>query len=373
MQIPLFKIYSDENDIASVTEIIRSGMYWAIGPLVSELEKRINEYLGSHYCVVFNSGTSALHALMLAYNLGNGDEIIVPSFTFIATANSALFVHAKPIFADIESQTFGLDPGDVLERISKKTKAIIPVHYGGCPAQISALRDIANDHNILLIEDAAESFGSTYHGKMTGTFGDSAMLSFCQNKVITTGEGGGIVTDSKEIYEKLLLIRSHGRLDDKDYFSNAKAGDYVSLGYNTRLSNIQAALGVAQLAKVEKIILKRETVARYYIENLKEIPEIILPQVFPNTRNVFQLFSIRVKQGLRDKLIDFLKSKGISSKVYFSPVHLTHFYKDVLQHRVHLPKTELISNEILSLPIYPTMTEEEQNYVVDTVKTFFGS
>ena len=169
--------------------------------------------------LTFNSGTSALHALLLSYGIGPGDEVIVPSFTFIATANAPKFVGAKPVFADIEDITFGLDPRAVEAKITPKTKAIIPVHYGGFPCKIRELKKIADDHGIMLIEDAAEAFGASVKGKMVGTFGDSAIMSFCQNKIITTGEGGAVVTDNKELYERMKLIRSHGRPDTVDYFS----------------------------------------------------------------------------------------------------------------------------------------------------------
>ena len=373
MEIPLFRIYFDDRDIEAISDVIKSGMNWAVGHSINAFEKKIVEYFGCSYCVVFNSGTSALHALLLAHEIHNGHEVIVPSFTFISTANAPLFVKAKPILSDIELKTLGLDPDSVVEKISPKTKAIIPIHYGGCPAQISALKEIADDHNLLLIEDAAESFGATLNGQMTGTFGDSAMLSFCQNKVITTGEGGAIITDSKDVYTKLLLNRSHGRLDDRSYFTSAFSSEYVDLGYNFRLSNINAALGLSQLEKVEKIISMRLKVAQYYIEKLRDVNEIILPFIPSNGKHVFQLFSIRIKHGYRDELIDFLRSKGIMSKIYFSPVHLTYFYSKVLGYKEQLPITESISKEILSLPIYPTMTVEEQDYVVNMIKRFFGT
>ncbi|KDE54370.1 DegT/DnrJ/EryC1/StrS aminotransferase family protein, partial [Methanoculleus sp. MH98A] len=201
-KIPLFKMYWDEDDVSAVSEAIRSGMNWAVGPNVSKFEEEIANYIGTKYCLTFNSGTSAIHAALLAHGVAPGDEVIVPSFTFIATANTPQFVGAKPVFADIEETTFGLDPEDVVERITPKTRAIMPVHYGGCPCRIQELREIADDHDLLLIEDAAEAFGASIRGRKVGTFGDSAMMSFCQNKVITTGEGGAIVTDSREVYEK---------------------------------------------------------------------------------------------------------------------------------------------------------------------------
>lgn len=369
--IPLFKIYYEDDDINSVKKAIELGMYWAIGPSIEQFEKLIAEYFGVKYCTVFNSGTSALHAALTSHGIQSGDEIIVPSFTFIATANAPLFVQAKPVFADIEPVTFGLDSEDVSEKITQKTKAIIPVHYGGCPAQIQALKEIAEDNGILLIEDVAESFGSKINGKMTGVFGDSAMLSFCQNKVITTGEGGAIITNSKDLFKKLLLFRSHGRLDDGDYFSNAYASEYIELGYNFRMSNLTASLGISQLSKVEKIINMRINVAQNYLDRLKNINDILLPNVPENGRHVFQLFSIRTNESFRNDLITFLKSKGISSKIYFSPVHQTHFYKTVLKYDVQLPVTETISKETLSLPIYPTMTVEEQDYVIEMIQRFF--
>ncbi|MFW9995581.1 MAG: DegT/DnrJ/EryC1/StrS family aminotransferase [Candidatus Odinarchaeota archaeon] len=373
MKIPLFKIYHDEHDVESVSSVIKSGMQWAIGPSVKQFEQLITQYLGIDYCVTFNSGTSALHAILLAHSIHKGDEIIVPSLTFIATANAPLFVGARPVFADVDQQTLGLDPDQVLGKVTSKTKAIIPVHYGGCPAPIQALKEIADDHNLILIEDAAESFGAKIDDQMTGTFGQSSMLSFCQNKIITTGEGGAIVTNSKEIYQKLRLIRSHGRMDDSNYFTSAISGDYVELGYNFRLSNINAALGVSQLQKVEPIISMRQKAAHYYIENLKTVEEIILPFLPSNIRHVFQLFSIRVKNGRRDALIDFLRKRGIMTKVYFSPVHLTHQYKNVLGYTDHLPVTESIAKEILSIPIDPAITEKELNYVIASIKSFYES
>lgn len=187
-KIPLFKIYWDKEDIKAVTEAIKGGMNWAVGSNVEKFEKMIAKYIGAKYCVVFNSGTSALHATLLAYGIKEDDEVIVPSFTFIATANAPLFVGAKPVFADIEEETYGLDSEDVKEKITKKTKAIIPIHYGGCPCKIMELREVADDHNLILIEDAAESLGARIGDKKVGTFGDSTMLSFCQNKIITTGD-----------------------------------------------------------------------------------------------------------------------------------------------------------------------------------------
>ncbi len=261
MQVPLFQIFWNDDDIDRIRDVIRRGMFWTTGPDVERFERAIGDYIGVKYCTTFNSGTSALHAGLLANRIHAGDEVIVPSFTFIATANAPLMVGAKPIFADIKREDLGLDPEDVQEKITRNTRAILPVHYGGCPCSIEALREIATDHNLLLFEDAAEAFGARVRGTGVGTFGDLAMFSFCQNKIITTGEGGAIVTDSKDLDERLRLIRSHGRQEQGNYFSSTECGDYVALGFNFRMPDILACLGLSQLESVDKIIEMRRRCA----------------------------------------------------------------------------------------------------------------
>ena len=373
MKVPLFRIFWDDEDVRAVNEVIKRGMYWTTGPQSKEFERMIAEYIGTKYAVVFNSGTSALHAAVLAHNIKEGDEAIVPSFTFIATANALLFAGARPVFADIESKTLGLDPEDVKEKITGRTKAIIPIHYGGSPCLIRELKEIAEDHNLILIEDAAESFGAKIKNKKVGTFGDSAMLSFCQNKVITTGDGGAVVTDSREIYEKLKLIRSHGRLEDTDYFSSWKRMDYVTLGYNYRMSDITAALGIVQLEKVDKIIQMRRKNAGYMNNKFSKMKNILPPKSpYDYYFHVYQMYTVRVRQRTRDDLAKYLADEGIATKVYFYPVHLTHFYKNELNYECKLPVTEEMSRQVLTLPMYPSLTTEEMDYVVEETKAFFS-
>lgn len=369
-KIPLFKIYWDEEDIQGVTDAIKSGANWAIGSNIETLETMIADYVGTKHALVFNSGTSALHANLLAYGFKGSDEIIVPSFTFIATANTPLFVGAKPIFADIEDKTYGLDPQDVKEKITKKTKAILPIHFGGCPCLIRELKEIAEDNNLVLIEDAAEALGARIGNKNVGTFGDSAILSFCQNKIITTGEGGAIVTDSRNLYEKLKLIRSHGRLETSNYFTSTEIMDYITLGYNFRMSNITAALGIAQLKKADKIIEMRRKNAKYLTSQIKKHIKEITIQDLPNDYyHVYQMCTIRVDH--RDELMKYLADNSIMTKVYFPPTHLTHFYRNELGYNVKLPVTEEISGQILTLPMYPTITKEEMNYIVEKIESFY--
>lgn len=371
MKVPLFRIYWDEDDVRAVDEVIRGGMYWTTGPKTKEFERNIAEYLGRKYAVVFNSGTSALHAALLAHRIKVG-EVVVPSFTFIATSNALLMAGLKPVFADIEEKTFGLDPESVEAAITNKTKAIIPVHYGGSPCMIRELRDLAEDHEVLLIEDAAESFGAKIGTDKVGDFGDSAMISFCQNKVMTTGEGGAVVTDSQDVFERLKLVRSHGRLDNMDYFSTWKEMDYVVLGYNYRMSDVTAALGISQLKKIDRLIQMRRRKASRLTRGLEKLKSVIPPRPFKDYHPIYQMYTVRMEKGrgARDKLASYLGEKGISAKVYFYPVHSTHFYKSVLKYRCRLPVTNEVSQQVLSLPIYPSMTTKEIDYIVDTIKSF---
>lgn len=366
-------MYWDKDDVKSITDATKAGMYWAIGPNIEKFEKMICKYIGTRYCAVFNSGTSGLHAVLLAHNIKKGDEVIVPSFTFIATANAPLFVGAKPVFADIEEETFGLDPEDVREKITERTKAIIPIHYGGCACKIRELKEIAEEHKLLLIEDAAESFGAKIGKKNVGTFGDSAILSFCQNKIITTGEGGGVITNSKEIYERLKLIRSHGRLDTQNYFSSTEYMDYIDIGYNFRMSNITAALGIAQLKKIDKIIRMRQMKAECITKKLSLIKDVIPPKPPRNYSHVYQMYTVRVKGGkdVRDGLMKYLAKEGIMTKVYFDPVHQTYFYRKKLGYKCKLPVTEKLSQQVLTLPLYPPLTKNEINYITEWMYNFF--
>lgn len=372
-KIPLYRVFTDKDDLQSISKVLKRGMDWAIGPEIIQFEKSLAEYVDSKFCISFNSGTSALHASLLAAKIAKGDEIITPSFTFIATPNSALMVNAIPKFVDIDIDTLGLDPEYVKQEISTKTKAIIPVHYAGLPCKIEELSKIAQKKKIYLIEDAAESLGSHVNKKMTGTFGDMGIFSFAGNKVLTTGEGGAIVTDSKQLYEKLKLIRSHGRKENLNYFSSTLPPNYVSLGYNWRMSSITAALAISQLKKLNKLIKLRRKNAQYISSNLKKFPEIRVPMEPRGHFHVYQLYSIILENNkLRNNLKEFLTRKGIMSKVFFEPTHLTNFYKTkILKKKLILQNTEIVSSRILTLPMFPGLTKQELDYICTSIKEFF--
>ena len=369
-KIPLYKVDWDKEDVKTVTNVIKRGMDWAIGPEIEEFEKSLANYHDSKYCVVFNSGTSAGHAALLSLNLKPSSEIIVPSFTFIATANWPLMVGAKPIFSEIEEETLGMDPSHLDSIISKKTEVLMPIHYGGMPCKIIEIKKFAEQHKLTLIEDSAESIGSTIGNKKTGSFGDMSILSFAGNKVLTTGEGGAVIVNSKKIYEKLKLIRSHGRQINSNYFQTNEVPNYISLGYNWRMSSMTAALGISQLSKLDNLISKRRKNAQYLSSKLNKHSKIILPFNYKNHKSVFQLFSIRVTDNLRDNLMVFLTNKGIMSKIFFEPVHLSKFYSKNMNKKISLPKTEKISQQVLTLPMYPSLTKGDMNFISDSIDEF---
>ena len=278
-KIPMYKIYTDDEDVNLITNIIKRGNGWAMGPEIEEFESQIKKFVGCDYCITLNSGTSALHATNLAYGLGKGDEVIIPSFSFISTANSVLFVDASPVFADIEEENYGLDPNDVERKITEKTKAIIPMDYAGQSCKIFEIKDIAKENKLILIEDAAEALGSSVKGNKVGSVSDTSIFSFCGNKVLTTGEGGAVVTNSKDIYEKVKIIRSHGRMDSTSYFNNPSSSNYSMLGYNWRMSSITASLGISQLQKLDKIISMRKRNAETLSKHLSKHSEIQVPDL----------------------------------------------------------------------------------------------
>jgi perosamine synthetase len=342
MRLPLFKMGVTAGDIAAVNAVLARGESWAQGPEIEEFEQRIAAYIGTKYAVVFNSGTSALHAIMIALNFCEDHNVIVPAFTFAATVNAPLFVDSRPVFADIERDSFGLDPVDVQAKINQNTRGIIAVHYAGGPCDIETLVDVAKKAGVYLIEDCSEAFGARIDDKKVGSFGIAAAHSFCQSKIITTGEGGAVTTDSYSVYEQLLSLRSHGCP--------------CYLGYNWRMPSMNAALGLSQLDRVEKIIRTRRRIADLWCKGLRDSNKVVVPEVSVFRRHVYQMFPMlsRVHRG---KLMQDLKDAGIDSKVYF-PSLSPH----------PLPVTDEISDRILCIHPHPALTEEEVEYVIEVLK-----
>ena len=371
-KIPLFKIYNDEEDVSAVSKVIKRGAYWAEGPEIKEFEEKLAEYVGAKHAIVFNSGTSALHATLIACGV-KGKEVIVPSFTFISTANSVALAGAKPVFAEVEGDTYCLDVADVEKRITGNTIGVIPMHYGGATARdIEKIKELCDKKGLLMIEDAAESLGAKHNGKMSGTFGAAGMYSFCQNKIIATGEGGAITTEDEKIARKLEVIRSHGR-EIGDYFSSSREEDYLEIGYNYRISTMQAALGLSQLNKVDKIIEMRRKNAKYFNKKLAGITGLKTPKELEGNFNVYQLYTIELENAeKRDGLKEHLAKSGVMSKVYFSAAHLKTFYRKSFGcGEGQLPFTEKLQKRVLTLPFWPQMGKREIDSVAEDIKGFF--
>ncbi len=371
MGIPFFKNCRDAREVELVTKVIERGMYWANGPEIATFEQTLADFSGRRYALAFNTGTAALHAVLEIIGVRD-HEVIVPSYTFIATANAVLMAGGKPIFADIERDTFGLNPHDVATKITPRTKALMPVHYGGCACRITELHEIAEAHGLALIEDAAESLGARHQGAMVGTFGVAAMFSFTPTKVISTGEGGALVTDSHELYEKLKLFRSHGRAESEDYFSSTAHMDYITMGYNYRMPTICAALGLAQMEKLDRITEARRRIAARYDRRLGALEGLRIPKVPADCHHIYQMYALLVEEGrqARGDLQAHLKRKGITAKVYFEPVHRTEFYRQKLGYHDHLPVTEAMAERTLSLPVFPDLGEEDQEYIIDCIEDY---
>tara|TARA_Y100001936_G_scaffold134592_1_gene131575 strand:- start:871 stop:2019 length:1149 start_codon:yes stop_codon:yes gene_type:complete len=372
-KIPLFKINVTKSDINSVTNVIKRGTDWACGQEINQLENKLSNYIGTKYCLVFNSGTSAGHAVLHALNIKH-KHVIVPSLSFIATANWPLMVGAKPQFCDIENETLGMDPSKLQQKITKNTKVIMPIHYAGLPCKINEIKKIAAENHIPLIEDAAESIGASIKNKKVGTFGDASIFSFAANKVLTSGEGGAVVTNSKSLFEKLKLIRSHGRSIKENYFASIQNPNYVSLGFNWRMSSITAALALSQLNRLDSLIKMRQKNAKYLIKKLQKFKEITFHSTPEDYIHVYQLFTIMLPNAkIRNELSNFLTKKGIMSKVFFVAIHQTNFYKKLKSNYGDLSTTENICDRMLSLPMYPDLKETEMDLISMSIEEFFSS
>jgi len=365
--IPLFEIPWDETDISNAVESLSRGSYWAKGPFVDEFEEGLESYFGIDHAISTNSGTTALVAALKACGIGPGDEVIVPSFTFIATANVVELVGAEPVFADIETDTFGLDPSSVESKITDQTAAIIPVHVYGAPCYIHELSEIADKNDLWLIEDAAEAFGATADGELVGTIGDIAALSFCQNKVLPTGEGGAVITNNTEIAGRASQFSNHGRVEG-DYFGSVGSGEYETVGSNYRMTDMVAAVGCAQLSKVDNLIDQRQTIAARYRNGISEIPGIEPHESRASDTHVYQLFTVLCEENsIRQDLIESLTDAQISCKIYWDPpVHENEVFGSTDDGR--LPHTAEISSRVLSLPMYPTLPLADVDRVVETLR-----
>jgi len=350
-----------EEEKKAVSEVLDSGMI-ACGSKTEEFEKKFAKYVGCKYAVATTSGTTALHLGLLSLEISKGDEVITPSFSFIASANSILFCNAKPVFCDVNSKTFNIEINKIKNLITGKTKAIMPVHLYGQPADMKPITDIAEDYDLKVIGDACQAHGAKYNGKMIGSFGEVECFSFYPTKNMTTGEGGMITTNNEELAEKAYSIRNHGREKNRWGYEHSR------LGYNYRMTDIAAAIGIEQLKKLPKFNEKRRENAKYLNENLSEIKEIMTPIVLKNAEHVYHLYTIRCKD--REKLIYQLKKNEVGYGIYYpKPLH---FYKHLKQYEHRdLKNSEILANEVISLPVHPALDEEDLQKIVEVVSEAF--
>jgi perosamine synthetase len=365
MEISLASPNIGEEEAKAAYDVVKSG-WLNEGKKVECFEKDFAEFIGIKHAIAFFNGTVALHSVLAALKLGPGDEVIVPSFTFISTANSVIFTGAKPVFADIDQKTFNISPDDVNEKISPRTRAIIPVHYGGLAADMKPLGEIADDKNLLVIEDAAEAHGAIYRDQQVGTFGNAGMFSFTPTKNITTGEGGIITTNDEKLDERLRLLKNHGM---------SSPYHHVILGYNYRMTEVQAAIGIEQLKKLPAIISKKQKNQGYLTKELSSVNGLTPPFVPSDRKHVYMLYTIKIdeeKTGVsRDNFMQELQKKGIMTKIYFPPVHLQPYYRES-GYDVKLPATEKIFHSVCSLPCHSRLSRTELDYMVNVIKETIG-
>ncbi len=352
--IPVAKPLVGKEEKQAVMKVIESGMI-ACGPRVEEFEKQFAAFVGTKYAVATTSGTTALHLALLSVGVTSGDEVILPSFTFIASANSVLFCNAKPVFCDVNSKTFNLDVEKIELLITEKTKAITPVHLYGQPADMNPILEIAEKYGIHVIGDAAQANGAKYNGKMIGSFGDAECFSYYPTKNMTTGEGGMITTDNEDLAERLYSLRNHGREKTKWGYEHGR------LGYNYRMTDIAAAIGLEQLKKLPHFNQKRREHAQYFSEKLGGVEGIEIPYVLENTEHVYHQYTIKCNE--RDAVIQQLKNNDIGFGIYYpKPLHFYNHLKTYTHS--DLKNSEKLADEVLSLPVHPALNGSDLEKIV---------
>jgi len=365
--IPLFKPTCGNEEIQAVTEVLKSG-WWGLGKKTEEFEKRFADYIGVKYAVSLNSATAALHLSLKALDLPPGSEVITSPITFVSTAFAAHYNSLKPVFADVQYDTLNIDPDDIRKKITKKTKVIIPIHYGGHICDMKEINEIAEEHNLVVIEDAAHAAGSSLNGKKAGNFGQFGCFSFHAVKNLATGDGGMVTTNDIKSYERLKRLRWLGI--DKSTFSRTKKDNYVwdydvkEIGFKCHGNDILSAIGIVQLNKLEKNNKRRREIFKKYNDAFKGILEI------PVWKKgiVSACHNYVPKADGRDGLIQFLSSKNISAGVHYKPLYLHSFYRGM---NARCPVADKVWEKIVTLPLYPDMSDEDVKTVIEAVKSFY--
>jgi UDP-4-amino-4,6-dideoxy-N-acetyl-beta-L-altrosamine transaminase len=364
--IPYGHQWIDKDDIKEVVKVLKSD-WLTQGPKIEEFEKDIAKYCKTKYAVAVSSGTSALYLAYKVAGINYGDEVITTPLTFAATANTIFFCNAKPVFVDIEEDTKNIDSKEIEKKITKKTKAIVTVDFAGHPCDYDQIKKIAKKHKLLLIQDACHALGAEYKGKKIGNFVDMTVLSFHPVKHITTGEGGMILTNNKNFYEKLKILRSHGIVKKPE-----KGGWYYEIEnpcFNFRISDIQCALGISQLKKIDKFLKRRREIAKIYNQAFENIKEIITPIQKDYSKSAWHLYVVEILGNGRRKFFEKLRKAGILVQVHYIPLHLQPFYQKRFGYKPgDFPIAEKYYERALTLPLFPKMTNTEINRVISVVK-----
>lgn len=326
------------------------------GPFIEQLENRFSSYIGMKHGVAVSNGTAALHLALRVLDIGDGDNVLVPSLTFIAAANCVTYTGATPLFVDSHPDYWCIEPKAVMKKVTDKTRAIILVHLYGHPCDINPILEIARSKNLYVIEDCAEAHGAEYGGRRVGSFGDVSCFSFYGNKIITTGEGGMCLTNNEELADKMRMLKDHGMNPRKRYWHDV-------IGFNYRMTNLQAALGVAQLEKIERLVNRKREIARIYTGALEGTEGIVHSPEMPWAKSSYWFYSILVKPEIRDRVMTYLDHRGIETRPFFYPVHKLPPYRDDLE----LPVAEQLSARGMNLPSGPNITDDELNHVATAV------
>lgn len=376
MTIPYGKQSIDKADIDVVAEILKSD-FLTTGPKINEFEKKFAKFVNAKYGVAVSNGTAALHLACLAANLKEGEELITTPMTFVASANCALYCGAKPVFVDIKEENGLIDEELIEKKITPKTKVILPVHLGGLPCNMKKIKTIAKKYKLIVIEDACHALGSKYLGTSIGdcAYSDMAVFSFHPVKHITTGEGGMITTNSKVLYEKLLLLRTHGITKNSTEFVNENEGPWYyemqELGFNYRITDFQCALGISQLSRVETFINKRITIAKKYDKAFSKIEGVEIIKTPEDYKNAYHLYIVKVKdKETRLRLFNYLKEKDILCQVHYIPVYWHPYYERLGYKKGICPQAEKFYERIISIPIFPLLKREEQLGIIRAITNF---
>lgn len=367
--------YIDDNDIQSVTDVLKSD-FLTCGPKITELEKKLCEVTGAKYAVAVSNGTAALHLACLAIDLQPGDELITTPITFAASANCALYCGTKPVFADINPETYNISPASFREHITPATKAVVAVDFTGQAVELDAIRAICKEHNLTLIEDAAHSIGTKYNGQPVGSIADMTTFSFHPVKTVTGGEGGAITTNDENLYRKLMRLRAHGITRNIEDMVNASHGPWyyeqVELGYNYRMTDFQAALVTSQLNKLDAFSKRRSEIVQKYNEAFTDIPEIIVQKEIPESDTTRHLYIIQLELSLlkctRREFFDALYAENVCPQVHYIPVYYHSYYEKLGYTKGLCPNAEHLYEGILSIPLYYSLTDEDVEDVILAVK-----